>query len=836
MHRSKAGGRRGAARVIVSCFSFAVALVTAVAATSAAAPASLNCELLSRREDYAGSYASCWGYVDPSTNIEYAILAARTGTAIYNIADPRNPVLTGFIAGPNNLWREMKTYREFCYVGTEAGGGLQIISLANPEAPFLAATFTGSGLSSIHSVTVDTLNARLYANGANGGCRILSLANPTAPTQIGNYGGAYVHDSHVRDDTLYAACIGIGKVQVLNVANPGAISLITQFTTERNATHNCWTTEDRQFLLATDETGGGRVTSWDISDLGDPIQVDGFTADANGDAHNVHIRDNLAYVAHYTEGVHILDITDPTDLRQAGYFYTYNGGGLFDGAWGVFNYFPSGTIVVSDMQSGMFLVDYWENAGAVGGAVTDAVTGQPIPYAQVSLVETARDFAVSGAGAFLIDANEGSHTVRARAFGYDSTSASVTVTPGDTTAQGFALQPLVGGGAAGTVVLESNGSAATNVIVSVKETPIADTTDVSGAFSLGGLPVGSYKLYVDDYSFQPESLTTDIVASGQALVTFVVDRVDIAFSFEDTSSAGWTTNADGSDNADVATHWVRLNPRGSATWEGIAVQPEDDHTRNPLTKCWVTGQGPTSGGPPENGDVDNGKTTLYSPVMNLTTLSSPVISFWRWYTNNSGENPGTDSWRAQISSNGGTTWVTVDSTKTTTNAWKEIRFAVASYVQPTATVRMRFIAEDIGGDSNVEAALDDFRVWGNAEAVGVPVGDVAGDADGSDGASDAGARFAFRLHANSPNPIRSGVGDATEFRFDLPADADVALEVFTIDGRRAANVAARRLPAGVHSVRWDGRDESGRALASGVYVYRLRAGVNAASRKLVVLD
>lgn len=833
MHRKKTGGRRGAARVIVSCFALAQAIGVALASGGFAAPASLNCELLARREDYSGSYASCWGYVDPTTGVEYAILAARAGTAIYNIADPRNPVLTGFIAGPNNLWREMKTYREFCYVSTEAGGGLQIISLANPEAPFLAATYTGSGLSSVHTVTVDTLNARLYANGANGGCRILSLANPTAPVQIGNYTGAYVHDSHVRDDTLYAACIGVGQVRILNVANPGSISEIVRFTTERNATHNCWTTEDRQFLLATDETGNGRVTSWDISDLGSPIQVDGFTADPNGDAHNVHIRDNLAFVAHYTEGVHILDITDPATMRQAGYFYTYNGGGLFDGAWGVFNYFPSGTIVVSDMQSGMFLVDYWDSAGAIAGAVTDASTGLAIPFAQVSLVETARDFAVSGAGAFSIDADAGSYTVRARAFGYDSTSASVTVTPGDTTAQPFALTPLVGGGIAGTVVLESNGFAATNVIVSAKETPIADTTDAGGAFALGGLPVGSYKLYVDDFLFQPESITTDIVVSGEAPVAFVVDRVDIAFNFEDTSNAGWATNVDGTDTADLATQWVRLNPRGTGTWEGIAVQPEDDHTRNPLTKCWITGQGPTGGGPPENGDVDNGKTTLYSPVMNLSALSSPVVSFWRWYTNSAGENPGTDSWRAQISSNGGATWVTVDSTTTTANAWREVRFAVASYVQPTASVRMRFIAEDVGGDSIVEAGLDDFRVWGNAEAVGVPAGDVAG---GADGASGEGARFAFRLHANSPNPLRSGAGDATEFRFDLPADADAALEVFTIDGRRAAAVAARRLAAGAHSIRWDGRDDSGRALASGVYVYRLRAGANTASRKLVIVD
>jgi choice-of-anchor B domain-containing protein len=834
------------ARLAVLALLVALALLES---TAHAAPASLNCELLAHREDYSGSYASCWGYVDPTTGVEYAILAARAGTAIYNIADPRNPVLTGFIPGPDNLWREMKTYREYCYVGTEGGGGLQIISLANPEAPFLAATYTGSSLSSIHSVTVDTLNARLYANGANGGCRILSLAVPTAPVQIGNYGVDYVHDSHVRDDTLYAACISIGRVRVLNVANPAAITQITQFATERNATHNCWTTEDRQYVLATDETGGGRVTSWDLSDLGAPIQVDGFTADANGDAHNVHIRDDLAYVAHYTEGVHILDIADPADMRHAGYYYTYTGGGLFVGCWGVFNYFPSGTIVASDMQSGMFLVDYWEDAGAAAGVVTSAGTGQPLPLAQVSLVDEARDFAVTGAGGYLADARPGTYTLRARAFGHDSATVSVVIAAGDTTPQDFVLTPLPSGSVSGSVFVQSTGLPANNAVVRLDATPLSDATDAGGAFAIAGVPAGAYRARVDEYLFQPESLDAFVTAGGDVPLSFVLDAVDIAYNFEDSSSAGWVVNVDGTDTATSGGRWVRGNPRGAYSWQAAPVQPEDDHTRDPLAKCWITGEGALGGAPAEAHDVDLGKTTLYSPVLNLSGLVAPVVSYWRWYSNDAGENPGQDAWRAQISSNGGATWVTVDSTRATANAWTEVRFAVASYVQPTANVRMRFIAEDAGGESIVEAGLDDFRVWGLDALTGVPIGgdgDVGesgpddsrepGAPDDAGDASDTRASAEFRLYAATPNPVRATAGDRTEFAFDLPEAAQVTLEIFSIDGRRAATLVSRSLTAGAHRVSWDARDDAGRALASGVYVYRIRASTYVASRKLVIID
>jgi len=799
---------------------------------------SWNCERLARVDSLPGATASCWGYTDPGTGDEYAIIGKEFGTGFYNVTDPSNPVFVKFIAGPSSIWREMKTYRQWCYIVSEGGGagaGLQIVSLQDPENPVLATTYTAT-LTTAHSVSIDSASARLYANGTAGGMKILSLANPTAPLQLGAYQTPYVHDCFVRNDTCFAACITVGRIIALDVSNPAAIDTLKRWTWPGAAPHNAWPTEDAQYLFTTDETGGGRVRSWSISPITNPIEVDNFTADASHIVHNVHVRGSLAYVAHYLDGVQIVDVTDPTDLRRVGFYDTYKGGGGFDGAWGVFNYFPSGTIVVSDIENGLVLVDHWEAAGAVSGVVTSAATSLPIAGAEVVHLETGRLFTTGAAGTYSVDADSGAATLRFRAFGYDSTTVGVAVAAGDTITQDVALALLPGGGVAGEALLAAGGAPVANAVVAASGTPRADTTDALGAFLLSLMPAGPYTVKIDEYLFMPESLTATVPVGANDSLRFLLEPVAIAYNFEDTSTVGWAVNVDGSDEviSGAQGQWFRQNPAGAYGGGGEPVQAENDHTRNPLALCWVTGSPSAGGRPPQADDVDVGKTTLYSPVMNVTGIAMPTVSYWRWFSNDAGENPGEDAWTAQISSNGGTTWVTVDSTKTTANFWMEVRFPVSAYVTPTATVRMRFIAEDRLGDSIVKAGLDDFRVWGASVVVGVPSESdrVAGEAVGAGGAG----ALAFALAPCAPNPARAGTDAGTTLRFDLPAAGDARLEAFSVDGRRVATIAAGWRLAGAHRVAWDGRDASGRALASGVYLIRLTAGAREATRKVVLLD
>jgi len=168
------------------------------------------------------------------------------------------------------------------------------------------------------------------------------------------------------------------------------------------------------------------------------------------------------------------------------------------------------------------------------------------------------------------------------------------------------------------------------------------------------------------------------------------------------SNGGWTVGAPG-DNATTGI-WVHVNPNGTAA------QPEDDHTPDPGALCWVTGQGSLGGALGEN-DVDGGTTTLVSDTMDLSGVAGAKVSYWRWYSNNTGAAPNSDVFTVQISNNDGFSWTTLEtvgpSGPETAGGWFFKEFNVAS---PTSQVKVRFQASDLGSGSIVEAAIDDFSV------------------------------------------------------------------------------------------------------------------------------
>jgi len=171
------------------------------------------------------------------------------------------------------------------------------------------------------------------------------------------------------------------------------------------------------------------------------------------------------------------------------------------------------------------------------------------------------------------------------------------------------------------------------------------------------------------------------------------------------TTQGWTV---GSPEDDALTGtWVDVDPNGT-TVSGMPVQSEDDHSANG-TKCWVTGNGSFGGQPGEN-DVDEGRTTLNSPTFVLGSLSTPVIRYWRWFSNDLGAAPGNDPWIVQISNDNGSTWVDVENTYQSFNSWNENLILVSEFVTPTDQIKVRFIAQDNDPGSLVEAAVDDFEI------------------------------------------------------------------------------------------------------------------------------
>jgi len=181
---------------------------------------------------------------------------------------------------------------------------------------------------------------------------------------------------------------------------------------------------------------------------------------------------------------------------------------------------------------------------------------------------------------------------------------------------------------------------------------------------------------------------------------------------------GWVVGATG-DNA-TAGIWVRDEPIG--TWEGLdPVQPEEDHSTEG-SYCYVTGNADFTGDNSGAGDVDGGRTTLLSPTYAIPPGVSPVISYWRWYSNDLGNNPGTDNWQVEVQDQTGM-WKTLEQTSQAQNFWSERQYLVKHYFENPSFVQLRFIAEDAWDGSFVEAAVDDIHIFYPGEAIFTP-GDV----------------------------------------------------------------------------------------------------------------
>ncbi|MFO0962676.1 MAG: hypothetical protein U0625_07180 [Phycisphaerales bacterium] len=207
--------------------------------------------------------------------------------------------------------------------------------------------------------------------------------------------------------------------------------------------------------------------------------------------------------------------------------------------------------------------------------------------------------------------------------------------------------------------------------------------------------------------------TATIAASSESVVTETFEA----------SNGGWTIGAAG----DAATTgvWVRADPIGTAA------QPENDHT-DPGSLCWFTGQG-TPGGALGESDIDGGATTLTSAAYDCSGYDAVYLSYWRWYSNNTGSAPNADSMPISVSADNGATWVLLEDVSENANAWVNKTFRLNDYITPSSQVKVRFVARDLGSGSVVEAAIDDVTITGFGCTVANP-SDLNGDGhvDGAD--------------------------------------------------------------------------------------------------------
>lgn len=290
-------------------------------------------------------------------------------------------------------------------------------------------------------------------------------------------------------------------------------------------------------------------------------------------------------------------------------------------------------------------------------------------------------------------------------------------------------------------------------------------------------------------------------------------RIDDEFVEDMETETAWV----GGLPTDTATtgQWERGIPQqtsyqGNIVQLGTQVSPDGQY-------CWVTGAAAGSG--PGSFDVDDGYTTLLSPVFDLTGGRDVQISYWRYYTNEHGANPGIDFWSVDISNDGGQTWSSVEYTSHSDSDWVQISFALSEYFVEPGLVQMRFIADDPPPTGSlVEAMVDDFLLVGNFS----PPTSVQ---------DEPLPQVAFGLAQNHPNPFNP----ATQLSFSLERAGRASLRVFDMRGRLVRTLVSAQLAAGEHTVTWNGQDDRGQQVASGVYLYRLESSGQTVERRMMLV-
>jgi choice-of-anchor B domain-containing protein len=363
---------------------------------------------------YAGlQCANICGYVDSVGN-EYALVGVETGMSIVDVTDPDNPfqvIQLPWGPGSNQLWKEIKVYKKYAYVVSEAGGGVQVADLsflpaANVPYTYWTPTINSTTLNTVHALHIDTTLGNLYLYGSNVGNQgaiCASLANPASPVYLGMYDPEYIHDGYVDNDTLYAGEIYLGLVDVVDFTNKSNPVSITTFSTPGAFTHNTWLSPDKKTAFTTDEKPNSFLTAYDISNFGNISEIDRIQSNpgTNSIVHNTHIRpDNYAVTSWYKDGFTIVDVARPHNMIQVGNYDTYptGSGNGFHGDWGVYPFLPSGTIVVSNIEDGLHVLTPTYMRGCyLEGNTKDSITGNNLNGVSVQIL-TVANTTVASAG------------------------------------------------------------------------------------------------------------------------------------------------------------------------------------------------------------------------------------------------------------------------------------------------------------------------------------------------------------------------------------------------------------------------------------------------------
>ena len=349
-----------------------------------------------------------WGWTDPETNKEYALVGLKDGVAFVDVSTPTDPVFIGKLPEPktaNNrnsredevqhgksTWRDIKTYNNYAFIVSDLNSahGMQVFDLTklrgldgqNPKE--FDHDYHYEEFGSAHNIVINESTGYAFAvgissggTGCSGGLHIIDIKNPLEPTFVGCFDeDGYTHDAQCvtyhGSDVDYInkpICFNSNEdtFTIVNLEDPKNPVMISRNGYENAVySHQGWLTPDHKFFLMNDELDensfghNAKTLIWDIEDLDNPELIGSYVNNVSSIDHNLYTNDTLVFESNYWSGLRVLssDSIGSGQLVEVASFDTYpQGDGIhFGGTWSNYSYFKSGTIVVSDMNNGLFIL------------------------------------------------------------------------------------------------------------------------------------------------------------------------------------------------------------------------------------------------------------------------------------------------------------------------------------------------------------------------------------------------------------------------------------------------------------------------------------------------
>lgn len=321
---------------------------------------------------FGNAWNEVWGFVQ--NDREFAVIGSSDGTHFFDVTDSDNIVEVGYVAGKSQgahlIHRDYHDYNGYLYAVADEGlSSLQIIDLRSlPDSiDSLDVVYDSDELfQRSHNIFIDQDQGILYTQSQkipNNSMSLYSLADPENPTLISTLDNLSAHDAYVRDGICYfnRGWSGFEIIDFNDPVNPVALGSLTSYETfGQGYNHSGWLSDDGKTYAMCDENHGLPIKILDVSDFSD-IEVTSVLEMKNDSSmvHNVMFRGDFLICSYYHDGIVIYDISDPSNPSKVVEYDTYQPEHYtsYRGAWGIYSGLPSGKLLISDMQTGLYIFE-----------------------------------------------------------------------------------------------------------------------------------------------------------------------------------------------------------------------------------------------------------------------------------------------------------------------------------------------------------------------------------------------------------------------------------------------------------------------------------------------